>query len=466
MSKNTKTKRCIVAIATCISVAAPIVCLPVGTTENTSARLSVRRAYADTYPESQYEIASYDDFMSELQELYGEDLITYTGNEEELPPEDIPTDVDVPPEGFYGEIEFDPDGNPIDPVTGEIITYPEPGETPEDGDTVVAQPTTEYDDVSTFMVAQDYDEADLPIELLDPQFFEPDETTYYIAARSSILKEQPDMSSMTVTTLNYGQEIVRIGIGDTWSKIRTEYGNEGYVLTSTLSYEMIFEAIDRIVWVDTGSLSLRAEPSTQAELIATLPDETRLHCTRAADKWFYVITPNGQEGYVYRSYTTQTPPPTPTPSPTPRPANNGGGGGGGGSNSGGGGGGGGSTFTNYGACAATVVSACQSMLGKPYVWGACSSSAVDCSGLVCYAYGLCGYSLPHYSVSLMSVGYGVSRDNIQPGDIVCWDTGGGYCGHVGIYVGGGQVIHAAGVRWGVVYGSVDMHPILAIRRIF
>ncbi len=105
------------------------------------------------------------------------------------------------------------------------------------------------------------------------------------------------------------------------------------------------------------------------------------------------------------------------------------------------------------------------MLGKPYVWGASSSSSVDCSGLVVYCYGLVGISLPHYSQSLCTVGQAVSRENIAPGDIVCWTKDGSYCHHVGIYVGNGQCIDARGRAWGVVYGSLDMHPILTIRRV-
>ena len=205
--------------------------------------------------------------------------------------------------------------------------------------------------------------------------------------------------------------------------------------------------------------------STDSEMIATLHDEDRLRCISIADKWYKVITEDGLEGYVYISYTTDQPPPTPTPTPTPvPPPPSNGGGGGGGSSSGGGG-------TNYnqvvgGTYENTIANIAESMLGVSYVWGACSNSAVDCSGLVCYCYGQLGVSLPHQSQSLCSVGVPVAREDAQPGDIVCWDTGGGSCGHVGIYVGGGQCIDARGRAWGVVYGDIDRHPILTIRRIY
>jgi cell wall-associated NlpC family hydrolase len=72
-----------------------------------------------------------------------------------------------------------------------------------------------------------------------------------------------------------------------------------------------------------------------------------------------------------------------------------------------------------------------------------------------------GISLPHSSSALRSVGYGVSLDAIQPGDIVC------YSGHVGIYAGNNTLLHASSPSTGIKYTSpVTYREILAIRRIF
>ena len=75
-------------------------------------------------------------------------------------------------------------------------------------------------------------------------------------------------------------------------------------------------------------------------------------------------------------------------------------------------------------------------------------------------YSAFGVSLPHSSSALRSVGYGVSYDEMQPGDIVC------YSGHVGIYAGNGQLLHASTYRTGITYSNVNYKNILAIRRIF
>lgn len=85
---------------------------------------------------------------------------------------------------------------------------------------------------------------------------------------------------------------------------------------------------------------------------------------------------------------------------------------------------------------AAVVSAAYRYLGVPYVWGGESAGGVDCSGLVLLAHRAIGVSLPHYSGSQGSGGKSVSSENAQPGDVVC------YSGHVGIYIGGGKMIHA------------------------
>jgi cell wall-associated NlpC family hydrolase len=85
-----------------------------------------------------------------------------------------------------------------------------------------------------------------------------------------------------------------------------------------------------------------------------------------------------------------------------------------------------------------VVGVAMSYLGTPYAWGGGSPGGFDCSGLVAYAFSQVGVSLPHSSYAQYSMGVPVSRDQLEPGDLVFFDG----LGHVGIYIGGGQFVHA------------------------
>jgi peptidoglycan DL-endopeptidase CwlO len=77
-------------------------------------------------------------------------------------------------------------------------------------------------------------------------------------------------------------------------------------------------------------------------------------------------------------------------------------------------------------------------LGTPYVWAGSQPGGFDCSGLVMWAFAQVGVSLPHSTYADYSLGVPVSRDQLQPGDLVFFDG----LGHMGIYVGGDQFVHA------------------------
>ena len=102
-----------------------------------------------------------------------------------------------------------------------------------------------------------------------------------------------------------------------------------------------------------------------------------------------------------------------------------------------------------------LVSLAKSKLGCRYVWGATGPNQFDCSGLTSWCYKQVGISIPRTSLAQSKSGKAVSKSNLQPGDLLFWKTTSAEVGHVGIYVGNGQFIHAPNKSKPVKYDSLS-----------
>ncbi|MFD3812354.1 C40 family peptidase [Rhodococcus sp. NPDC058639] len=114
-------------------------------------------------------------------------------------------------------------------------------------------------------------------------------------------------------------------------------------------------------------------------------------------------------------------------------------------------------FTSVGQRAAD---AAQSKIGSPYVYGAAGPSSFDCSGLVQWAYQQAGLNVPRTSYDQASAGQAVNISDLMPGDVVSFYGG----SHTGIYVGGGNIVHASTSSQPVKIAPLDSMPVDGARR--
>ena len=103
----------------------------------------------------------------------------------------------------------------------------------------------------------------------------------------------------------------------------------------------------------------------------------------------------------------------------------------------------------------SIVSRALSLQGTPYVYGGTTPKGLDCSGFTKYVYAGSGISLPRTSYAQYSSGTAVSKNNLNPGDLVFFSTYSKGASHVGIYTGGGRFVHASNPRTGVIVSSLS-----------
>ena len=113
-----------------------------------------------------------------------------------------------------------------------------------------------------------------------------------------------------------------------------------------------------------------------------------------------------------------------------------------------------------------IVNYALQFVGNPYVWGGTSlTKGADCSGFTMSVLSKFGVSLPHYSGSQAKMGKAVTSGNMRPGDLIFYAGSGGQVNHVAMYIGNGQIVHAASRKSGIKISTWNYRSPVAIRNV-
>ena len=243
------------------------------------------------------------------------------------------------------------------------------------------------------------------------------------------LRSSSSMDSSVLTTVPRGSGVViRESSGDGWCKVWYK-GTEGY-----MSSEFV-RAVEKLEGnVGTGtirgtSVRMRSSASYDGNTIGYYNEGTQMSVIGVFGEW-YKVSYSSSVGFVHSDYFTLS-------SNAAAP---------------------GSIGIQSGAetVAQTIVETAKKYLGVPYVWAGTSPSGFDCSGFVYYVYKECGYSINRTAASIYVNGTSVDKSQLQLGDTVHFTSGNGSSiGHVGIYIGNGQFIHASSGSGSVVISDLS-----------
>lgn len=244
-----------------------------------------------------------------------------------------------------------------------------------------------------------------------------------VTATSLRLRSAPTTASQTIAYLDHGTAIAICGKNGNWYQVAYT-GQVGYVSSDYIIVDQdgLFETSGYV----THCVNIRTQATTQSNVAGTLNTGTYLTVTGFQNGWYKVLCRYGTVGYIRSDLVQLTNP---------------------------------SQDSKEGSA---IVSKAKKCLGVPYVYGGASASRFDCSGFTMFLYNQMGYCFPHTATGQWqsSIGNRVySISALQEGDLVFFcdpsRSLGKACSHCGIYVGGGNFIHASSSQGRVVYSSLS-----------
>lgn len=182
------------------------------------------------------------------------------------------------------------------------------------------------------------------------------------------------------------------------------------------------------VWATEG-VNVRAYADSSSDRVGSLSQGESVTRTGICDNGWSRVDYNGATAYIHSDYLTTSEPVAETPSYNEE-------------------------NTNTSSLGQQIVDFARQFIGGPYVWGGTSlTNGADCSGFVQSVYANFGYSLPRTCTPQLNYGYSVSFDELQPGDLIGYAYG-GEIGHIAIYTGNGNIVHASDYSTGIIETSM------------
>ena len=260
------------------------------------------------------------------------------------------------------------------------------------------------------------------------------------------LRSEPSTSSQILATAYRGDTVVIIArVGD-WYRVNFNL-QTGYMHADYLTVKEKENVELGVGSIDASLVNLRSGPSTSTSALTQIAAGGKVSIFGFNCGW-YKVKYNGQIGYIRSDLVTLL----------EKPYCNSGSSSSGSSYS---------SATGYddsyssGSSSSSSTSLGQQIaafgmqyVGYPYVYGGTSPSGFDCSGFVQYIYRQFGYSINRTATAQLANGYYVSYDSLMPGDLVFFGSGSS-ASHVGMYIGGGEFVHAANSRSGVKISSLS-----------
>ena len=289
-----------------------------------------------------------------------------------------------------------------------------------------------------------------------------------VVAENTKLKIVPAINATDIIEVQAGQEVTVIETVNNWVCIQTQT-TKGWIRkeklqtveeaqapteeqqpeTQEATQEPVQETIIKTLYVNIQTVNVRKEANTNAEVLKKLTLNTKVDVYAEENGW-YKVKIDRQDGHISTSLLSEQVQETSRSSDvsrkkveetttqktttSPQTSN---------------------TNAAPSGKGATVVETAKKYIGCSYVYGASGPSSFDCSGFTSYVFKLHGVSLSRTAQGQYKNGVAVERSNLQPGDLIMFGKSSSSINHVGIYIGGGQIVHAANKSRGVTTDTIN-----------